>query len=56
MSEFSKEEQRERLETLMNEFGLQKIRKSKGIQLSGGERRRTEIARALTLKPKIYPS
>ena len=53
MSEFSKEEQKERLETLMNEFGLQKIRKSKGIQLSGGERRRTEIARALTLKPKF---
>lgn len=53
MSGFTKEEQQERLETLMNEFGLQKIRKSKGIQLSGGERRRTEIARALTLKPKF---
>jgi lipopolysaccharide export system ATP-binding protein len=53
MSGFPKEEQRERLENLLNEFGLQKIRKSKGIQLSGGERRRTEIARALSLKPKF---
>ena len=53
MSSFPKEEQQERLETLLGEFGLLKIRKSKGIQLSGGERRRTEIARALTLKPKF---
>jgi len=53
MSDFTKEEQRERLETLIDEFGLQKIRKSLGIQLSGGERRRTEIARALTIKPKF---
>jgi len=53
MSKISKEEQHERLETLINEFGLQKIRKSLGIQLSGGERRRTEIARALAIKPKF---
>ncbi len=41
----------ERLESLLDEFGLQKIRNSKGIQLSGGERRRTEIARALATNP-----
>ena len=43
----------ERLESLLDEFGLQKIRNSKGIQLSGGERRRTEIARALATNPKF---
>ena len=53
MSDFSKEYQKQRLEEMLDEFGLQKIRKSLGIQLSGGERRRTEIARALSIKPKF---
>ena len=43
----------ERLEILIDEFGLQKVRKSYGIQLSGGERRRCEIARALAIDPKF---
>ncbi|MRT91670.1 LPS export ABC transporter ATP-binding protein [Ancylomarina sp. 16SWW S1-10-2] len=53
MSDFSKEYQKQRLEEMLDEFSLQKIRKSLGIQLSGGERRRTEIARALSIKPKF---
>jgi lipopolysaccharide export system ATP-binding protein len=53
MSDFPKEEQRERVEMLIDEFNLHKVRKSLGIQLSGGERRRTEIARSLALKPKF---
>ena len=46
-------EQKLRLESLIDEFGLGHVRKSLGIQLSGGERRRTEIARALAVNPKF---
>ena len=53
MTNYSKEYQRDRVETLIEEFRLQKVRKSYGIQLSGGERRRTEIARAVAINPKF---
>jgi lipopolysaccharide export system ATP-binding protein len=53
MSDLSRSEQYDRVESILEEFGLQKVRKSLGIQLSGGERRRTEIARALSLSPQF---
>ncbi|MBQ8736459.1 MAG: LPS export ABC transporter ATP-binding protein [Bacteroidaceae bacterium] len=49
----SKEYQREKLESLLDEFRLQKVRKNRGNQLSGGERRRCEIARCLAIDPKF---
>ncbi|MCK4676859.1 MAG: LPS export ABC transporter ATP-binding protein [Bacteroidales bacterium] len=49
----SKNEQKQKLESLINEFGLEHVRKSMGITLSGGERRRTEIARALAVSPNF---
>jgi ABC-type (unclassified) transport system, ATPase component len=53
MAGFDKAYREERLESLIEEFGLHKVRKSQGIQLSGGERRRCEIARALAINPKF---
>ena len=53
MTPLSKEEQREKMESLIEEFSLEKVRKSNGDTLSGGERRRTEIARALATDPKF---
>lgn len=53
MSGLSKEEQKDKLESLIDEFSLHKVRKNRGDLLSGGERRRTEIARALAADPKF---
>ncbi len=53
MTKFSKAYQKEKLETLISEFNLEHVRKNKGDRLSGGERRRTEIARCLAIEPKF---
>lgn len=53
MTNTTKEYQAEKLESLISEFNLQKVRKNLGDQLSGGERRRTEIARCLAINPKF---
>jgi lipopolysaccharide export system ATP-binding protein len=53
MTKLTKEERNEKLEELINEFSLHKVRKNRGDLLSGGERRRTEIARALAANPNF---
>ena len=53
MTKISRQEQQVKLESLLDEFGLHKVRKNKGDSLSGGERRRTEIARALATNPNF---
>jgi len=53
MTSLTKQEQNEKTESLLEEFGLQQVRKNRGDFLSGGERRRTEIARALAVDPKF---
>lgn len=53
MTRLTKAQQKEKLEVLLDEFGLNHVRKNRGDLLSGGERRRTEIARALAVDPKF---
>ncbi|HTS44763.1 MAG TPA: LPS export ABC transporter ATP-binding protein [Puia sp.] len=53
MTNLTKKEQKEKLESLLEEFGLNHVRRNNGDSLSGGERRRTEIARALSVNPKF---
>ncbi|HLX93415.1 MAG TPA: LPS export ABC transporter ATP-binding protein [Puia sp.] len=53
MTTLTKVEQKEKLESLLEEFGLNHVRKNNGDSLSGGERRRTEIARALAVDPRF---
>jgi lipopolysaccharide export system ATP-binding protein len=53
MRDYTKQQRKEKVEQLIEEFSLQKVRKNFGMSLSGGERRRTEIARALAVDPKF---
>lgn len=53
MTKMTKQQRKDKIEELLNEFGLQHVRKNNGDTLSGGERRRTEIARALAVDPKF---
>ena len=53
MTQLNRQEQLDKLESLISEFRLQKVRKNTGDRLSGGERRRTEIARCLAINPKF---